>query len=107
AVTGTHVLHASDSDDEVRAVVRFVRSRLAEGTPGHRIGVYYPSPDPYLRLLLRAFAEAGITVNGPSTTSLGRTPAGRPLVRLLRAAPGTLPRADPWSIIAARARAVG
>lgn len=106
AVTGTHVLHASDSDDEVRAVVRFVRSRLAEGTPGHRIGVYYPSPDPYLRLLLRAFAEAGITVNGPSTTSLGRTPAGRTLVRLLRVDPGTLPRADLLSIIADGALAV-
>ena len=100
AVTGTHVLHASDSDDEVRAVVRYVRSRLAGGVPGHRIGVYYPSPDPYLRLLLRAFAEAGIAVAGPGTSGLGRTPAGRSLVRLLRVDPDVMPRADLLSIVA-------
>lgn len=100
AVTGTHVLHASDSDDEVRAVVRFVRWRLAEGVPGHRIGVYYPSPDPYQRLLLRAFAEAGITVNGPAATELGRSAAGRTLVRLLRLDRETMPRADLLSVVA-------
>ncbi|PTM87843.1 PD-(D/E)XK nuclease superfamily protein [Dietzia psychralcaliphila] len=100
AVTGTHVLHASDSDDEVRAVVRFVRSRLAAGIPGHRIGVYYPSPDPYLRLLLRAFAEAGIVVNGPSITDLGRTPTGRSLIRLLGIDPDLMPRAELLSIVA-------
>lgn len=100
AVTATHVLHASDSDDEVRAVVRFVRSRLAEGVPGHRIGVYYPSPDPYLRLLLRAFSEAGITVDGPSVTGLGRTPAGRSLTRLLAMDTDLMPRAELLSIVA-------
>ncbi|MFN3339196.1 MAG: PD-(D/E)XK nuclease family protein [Dietzia sp.] len=100
AVTGTHVLHASDSDDEVRAVVRFVRSRLAAGIPGHRIGVYYPSPDPYLRLLLRAFAEAGIVVSGPSITDLGRTPTGRSLIRLLGIDPDLMPRAELLSIVA-------
>lgn len=100
AVTGTHVLHASDSDDEVRAVVRFVRSRLADGIPGHRIGVYYPSPDPYLRLLHRAFDEAGITVYGPSDTGLGHSPAGRSLVRLLQLDGDLMPRADLLSILA-------
>ncbi|MFN3600118.1 MAG: PD-(D/E)XK nuclease family protein [Dietzia sp.] len=100
AVTGTHVLHASDSDDEVRAVVRFVRSRIADGIPGHRIGVYYPSPDPYLRLLHRAFAEAGIVVNGPSVTDLGRTPAGRSLTRLLGIDQDLMPRAELLSIVA-------
>lgn len=100
AVTGTHVLHASDADDEVRAVARFVRSRLAAGVPGHRIGVYYPSPDPYLRLLLRAFDEAGIAVYGPGTGGLGRTAAGRSLVRLLRLDGADLPRAGLLSIVA-------
>ena len=100
AVTGTHVLHASDSDDEVRAVVRFVRSRLAAGVPGYRIGVYYPSPDPYLRLLLRGFAEAGITVHAPSITSLGRTPVGRSLIRLLGLDTDLMPRAELLSIVA-------
>ena len=100
AVTGTHVLHASDSDDEVRAVVRFVRARLADGIPGHRIGVYYPSPDPYLRLLLRAFAEAGIAVHAPSTTSLGRTPVGRSLIRLLGVDADLMARAELLSIVA-------
>lgn len=100
AVTGTHVLHASDSDDEVRAVVRFVRSRLAEGVPGHRIGVFYPSPDPYLRLLHRAFAEAGIAVHGPTDSGVGRSAAGRSLVRLLRLDATLMDRAELLSIVA-------
>ena len=100
AVTGTHVLHASDSDDEVRAVVRFVRSQLASGVPGHRIGVYYPSPDPYLRLLHRAFAEAGITVHGPSDSGVGRSAAGRSLIRLLQMDHHLMGRAELLSIVA-------
>ncbi len=106
AITGTHVLHASDSDDEVRAVVRFVRSRLADGVPGHRIGVYYPSPDPYQRLLHRAFAEAGIAVYGPSDVGLGRSAAGRSLVRLLSLDADRMLRADLLSIVAEGAMAV-
>lgn len=100
AVTGTHVLHTSDSDDEVRAVVRFVRSRLAAGVPGHRIGVYYPSPDPYQRLLHRAFSEAGIAVYGPTDTGAGRSGAGRSLVRLLQLDPDLMSRAELLSIVA-------
>lgn len=100
AVTGSHVLHASDSDDEVRAVARFVRSRLAAGIPGYRIGVYYPSPDPYLRLLHRAFAEAGIAVHAPSITTLGRTTVGRSLVRLLGVDADLMSRAELLSIVA-------
>ena len=100
AVTGTHVLHASDSDDEIRAVVRFVRSRLASGIPGHRIGVYYPSPDPYQRLLHRAFAEAGIAVHGPSDSGVGRSAAGRSLIRLLQMDHDLMGRADFLSIVA-------
>ncbi len=100
AVTGTHVLHASDSDDEIRAVVRFVRSRLASGIPGHRIGVYYPSPDPYQRLLHRAFAEAGIAVHGPSDSGVGRSAAGRSLIRLLQMDHDLMGRAELLSIAA-------
>ena len=100
AVVGTEVLHASDPDDEVRAVVRVVRERIAAGVPGHRIGVYFPSPDPYLRLLHRAFAEAGIAVSGPGTTTAGRGPAGRTLIRLLELDPAVMPRAELLSIVA-------
>ena len=100
AVTGSHVLHASDSDDEVRAVVRFVRSRLADEVPGHRIGVYYPSPDPYLRLLHRAFGEAGIAVYGPTDSGPGRSPSGRSLVRLLQLDAALMSRAELLSIVA-------
>ncbi|MFC4755840.1 PD-(D/E)XK nuclease family protein [Dietzia aurantiaca] len=100
AVTGTHVLHASDSDDEIRAVVRFVRSRLASGIPGHRIGVYYPSPDPYQRLVHRALAEAGIAVHGPSDSGVGRSAAGRSLIRLLQMDHDLMGRAELLSIVA-------
>ncbi|WP_010539780.1 PD-(D/E)XK nuclease family protein [Dietzia alimentaria] len=100
AVTGSHVVHASDSDDEVRAVIRFVRSRLIAGMPGHKIGVYYPSPDPYLRLLHRAFGEAGITVYGPTDSGPGRSPSGRSLIRLLQLDTDLMPRAELLSVVA-------
>ena len=100
AVTGTHVVHAGDPDDEVRAVVRRVRRALLDGVPAHRIGLYYSSPDPYLRLLHRALAEAEITVCGPGVTGLGGTATARSLIRLLALDPAELPRAELFAVLA-------
>ncbi|WP_170298465.1 PD-(D/E)XK nuclease family protein [Agromyces allii] len=66
----TRILHASDSDDEVRAVTREVRALLADGAAAHRVAVLHSQAVPYSRLLHNHLAAAGIAANGPG---------GRPL----------------------------
>lgn len=75
------VVHASDSDDEVRGVVRRVVTDLTH-CPGHRIAVLYGSADPYARLLHEHLARAGVQTfgRGVRTAAEGRT--GRGLLRM-------------------------
>ena len=68
--TASRVIHASDADDEVRAVVREVVALLAGGTEAHRIAALYPTDVPYGRLLHDHFAQAGIRTNGPGVRPL-------------------------------------
>jgi ATP-dependent helicase/nuclease subunit B len=63
AAVAATVVHASDSDDEVRCVVRMLVRRLA-AVPAHRVAVLYGSAEPYARLLSEHLTSAGITVNG-------------------------------------------
>ena len=64
------MLHASDSDDEVRAIVREVRALLADGVAAHRIAVLHPVAGPYARLLHDHLAASGIATNGPGVRPL-------------------------------------
>ena len=64
------MLHASDSDDEVRAIVREVRALLADGVAAHRIAVLHPVAVPYARLLHDHLAASGIATNGPGVRPL-------------------------------------
>ncbi|MCQ1987520.1 PD-(D/E)XK nuclease family protein [Arthrobacter sp. zg-Y844] len=80
---GEQVLSASDADDEARAVVRLVINKLATGTPGHRIGIFYSTADPYRSLLAQRLDQAGITFVGPSAHGLADTALARGLVNLL------------------------
>ncbi|TSE01828.1 PD-(D/E)XK nuclease family protein [Skermania sp. ID1734] len=100
--TGTIVVHASDADDEVRAIVRLIRSHLASGVPGHRIGVFYGGEDPYLHLIHEHFANAGFEIAGPQTHSLIDRPAARSLLRLLALDPEQMPRRELLAILAER-----
>ncbi|NKS22291.1 PD-(D/E)XK nuclease family protein [Rhodococcus hoagii] len=100
---GTVVIHASDADDEIRSVARLVRSHLAAGTPGHRIGVFYGSEDPYLHLLHEHFERAHIAFNGPEQHAFNDRPAARSLLRLLQLDTATMPRRDLLAILAERA----
>jgi len=59
-----HVVHASDSDDEVRTVLRLVGTAL-DSTRAHRIAVLYGKKEPYARQLHEQLQAAGLTVNGP------------------------------------------
>ncbi|ANG85325.1 PD-(D/E)XK nuclease family protein [Microbacterium aurantiacum] len=65
----SEILHASDADDEVRAVTRQVLRALGEHD-GPRLAVLYTSRSPYASLLHDRFAEAGIALNGPGVRPL-------------------------------------
>lgn len=82
------VFNASDSDDEVRWVVRRVLRELAE-TPAHRIAVLYSSSSPYARLLHEHLAAAEINVNGPGVVAVRDRAVSRGFLAVL-----DLPRAE-------------
>lgn len=102
-VHGSLVVHASDADDEVRAVARIVRAHLADGTPGHRIGIFYGSRDPYLRLLHEHLAAGDIAFTAPECHGLADRPLARSLIALLTLDPAELPRRDLLAAVAERA----
>ena len=86
--TATSIISVTDADEEVRAVVRRIAA-LLEGADGDpvpldRIGVFHPTPDPYVRILEQQLAAAGIPANGPSRLRLSETVAGRTLLAALR-----------------------
>lgn len=58
------VFSAPSSDDEARAIVRMVATEVHSGVPGHRIGVFFGTDDPYRTLLFRYLKQAGISVSG-------------------------------------------
>lgn len=102
-VTGTMVVHTSDADDEVRAVSRIVRKHLSEGTPGHRIGVFYGTEDPYLHLIHEHFTSGDIAFTGPDCRSLIDRPIARSLLALLQLDINLMPRRELLAILAERA----
>ena len=57
---GHRVICTTDADDEARAVISAVADRLRAGVPGHRIGIVYPTANPYARLLHEHLEAAGI-----------------------------------------------
>lgn len=90
--TASRVIHASDADDEVRAVVREVVEALASGTDAHRIATLYPRDVPYARLLHDHLAVAGIATNGPGVESLRNRTVADAFLRLLALDPDNLER---------------
>ncbi|MGH3099203.1 MAG: hypothetical protein ACRDMV_24735 [Streptosporangiales bacterium] len=91
--TATEVLNASDSDDEVRCVVRDVVRTLTT-TPAHRVAVLYGNATPYARLLHEHLAAAGIAINGVGVRPVRERAAARFLVDLLDLVERDLPRSD-------------
>ncbi|WP_165802571.1 PD-(D/E)XK nuclease family protein [Arthrobacter sp. Bz4] len=79
----TEVITASDAEDEVRSVVRLIIEQLRSGVPGHRIGVFHSTADPYRALLAQRLRQAGITFVGPASRRLADAPLARGLVQLL------------------------
>jgi RecB family exonuclease len=91
--TASEVLHASDSDDEVRCVVRDLVATLAAGTAAHRVAVLYGSPVPYSRLLHEHLNASGIAVNGAGTRPVLERSLGRSYLDVLELAGSDVPRA--------------
>ncbi|MCP2370896.1 hypothetical protein BJ978_001572 [Agromyces terreus] len=89
----TRILHASDSDDEVRAVIREVRALLADGAAAHRIAVLHAQQVPYGRLLHDHLAGAGIAANGPGVRALRDRAVADAFLTLLALDPDDLRRA--------------
>lgn len=84
SVVADRIVVAPDPEVEVRAVVRAVAARMADGRPLDRMAVVYRSPRPYGLLVHEQLAAAGIPHSGPAVRTLAQTAAGRVLLGLLR-----------------------
>ena len=96
----TRILHASDSDDEVRAVVRRVLTDL-QHTPAHRIAVLYAASSPYARLVHEQLQTAGVTFNGPGVRTVQERSLSQGLLGVLALAARDVPRSDLFRVLAA------
>lgn len=83
APVGDRIVSVTDAAEEVREVCRRVLELVGAGTPLDRIGIFYPTPDPYVGIIEQQFAEAGIVVNGPDRRRLAASVAGRVLLGAL------------------------
>jgi RecB family exonuclease len=89
----TRVVNASDSDDEVRCVVREVVRSLRDH-PAHRVAVLYADRSPYARLLHEHLGAAGITTNGPGVRPVSERALSRLVLGLLEVSRGDYRRGD-------------
>lgn len=81
--TGHEIVSVTDAPEEVREVCQRVVALVSEGMSLDRIGVFFPTPDPYVRIIEQQFAEAEIPVNGPDPRRLADSVAGRTLLGAL------------------------
>ncbi len=81
--TAGSIVSVTDADEEVRAVVRRVLALAEEGVPLARIGIFHPTPDPYVRILQQQLEAAGLPSNGPSRLRLADSVARRTLLGAL------------------------
>lgn len=95
----TTVLHASDSDDEVRFVARRVVAALADD-PAHRVAVLYGSATPYARLLHEQLNAVGVRVNGPSTRAVHERAVARGFLGTLELGLADMPRGATFGVLA-------
>ena len=97
--TATRVVNASDSDDEVRCVVREVVETLRT-TPAHRVAVLYSARSPYARLLHEHLDAAGVTTNGAGVRPADERAVARTLLEVLALAEHDVPRAALFQALA-------
>ncbi|MGH3471239.1 MAG: PD-(D/E)XK nuclease family protein, partial [Nocardioidaceae bacterium] len=87
------IVHASDSDDEIRCVIREIVAALRT-TPAHRIAVLFATASPYARLLHEQLDAAGIAFNGPGPRPVHERALARGFLEIVTLDCVELPRAD-------------
>ena len=80
AATSSSVIVGVSGAEEGREVCSRVIGLVANGVRLDRIGVFFPAPDPYLRIIEQQFGAAGIPANGPDPRRLADSVAGRTLL---------------------------
>jgi ATP-dependent helicase/nuclease subunit B len=78
----TSLFHASDSDDEIRCVVRQVVAALAT-TAAHRVAILFSAQEPYARLLSEHLRAAGVRWHGAGVVPLVERSVSRGALGLL------------------------
>jgi hypothetical protein len=107
AVGRTHILTASDADEEVRAAVRTVVDAVRAGTRLDRIALLHASPEPYARLAHEQLHAAGVATNGASIVPLAARMAGRTILDLLQLPHGRFRRQDVFAWLSSAPMVVG
>lgn len=77
------IVSVTDGPEEIREVCSAVMRLVADGVALDRIGVFFPTPDPYVRIIEQQFDAAGIPVNGPDPRRVSDSVAGRTLLGAL------------------------
>ena len=86
------VLHASDSDDEVRVVVREVVAALKGDQKARRLAILYTRPDPYVRIIHAHLTAAGIEFNGRGGLPVAEMASSRAFLGMLSLLEREFPR---------------
>ncbi len=94
----THVVHASDADDEVRTVVRELVEALRT-TRAARVAVLYGTAVPYARLLHDHLSAAHIQTHGPGVRPTAERALPRSLLTLLTLAQDGVDRAGLFRLL--------
>ncbi len=81
--TGDEIVSVTDAPEEVREVCQRIIGLVSNGVRLDRIGLFFPAPDPYVRIIEQQFAAAEIPVNGPDPRRLADSVAGRTLLGAL------------------------
>jgi RecB family exonuclease len=98
--TATEVVSVSDAEEEARHAVRRVLVAARAGVPLERIGICYPSADPYACLVHEQLAAAGVPSHGLSVRPLSDRLLGRWLLDLLEMPTGGHRRQDVLHLLA-------
>ena len=79
----SEVVSVSDSDAEVRTIIRSIVDLLDQGVAADRIAVVFPHRNPYARLLEEQLDASGICFSGESARTVAHSMLGRFIMSLL------------------------
>jgi ATP-dependent helicase/nuclease subunit B len=99
--SASHIISASDPDDEVRAAVRTVMQWAQDGVRLGRVAVLYGNAEPYARIVQAQLSTAGIAFTGVPVRSLGDMLFGRTLRALLALPDKNFRRPDVMAVLTA------